>query len=123
MASLAGHALQALREYLFLKNPDGFGTVARIIDIFGQKPKFTLLTQFTYQWSSQIDPRGDWDQFKLLIDGDQYLKDHPSTEKTVIQCARKGLGKTNKGKKALDQVRANLGSRPECWENFKSVVD
>ena len=123
MASLTGHALQALKEYWFLKNPDGFDTVARIIDVFGQKPEFTLLTPFTYQWSSQIDPREDWDQFKLLIDGDQYLTDHPSAETTVIQCARKGLSKTNNGKKAIDQVRASLGSRPESWEKFKNTVD
>ena len=62
-----------------------------IIDIFGQNPEFTSVTPLTYQWSGQNDPRGAWDQIKLLIDGDQYLVGHPSAETTVIQCARKGV--------------------------------
>ena len=57
------------------------------------------------------------------MDGDRYLTDHPSAETTVIQCASKGLAKTAKGDKALDQIRVELGTRPENWKKFKNVVD
>jgi hypothetical protein len=123
MASITSHALQALQEFWFLKDPDGFETVSRIIDIFGQKLEFTLPTPFTYKWSRNNDPRVDWDQFKILIDGDHYLKDHPTSETTVIQCARKGLDLTAKCRKAIDQVRLILGSRPESWDNLKNFID
>ena len=97
--------------------------MSRVIDVFGQEPEQSLLTPFTYEWSKNPDPRQDWEQFKLLIDGDRYLTDHPSAETTVIQCASKGLAKTSKGDKALDQIRVELGTRPENWKEFKNVVD
>ena len=42
---------------------------------------------------------------------------------TAIQCAKIGLAKTPKGNRALEQVRFELGSRPECWIKFKGVLD
>ena len=60
MASLSGHALQAMKEFWFLKISNGFETVSRVIDVFGQKPEQSLLTPFTYEWSKIPDPRQDW---------------------------------------------------------------
>ena len=53
----------------------------------------------------------------------QVFNIHPPAETKVIQCASKGLSKTPEGIKTLDQIRTELGTRPEIWKDLKLVVD
>ena len=123
MASLSGEALSALKEFWFLKIAKGFETVGRLVDIFGQKLEQTYFLPCTIPWTKNGDTNAEWQNFKLIIESEKFLRDHPTGEMTAIQCAKIGLAKTPKGNRALEQVRFELGSRPECWIKFKEVLD
>ena len=80
------------------------------MDIFGQKLEQTYFLPCTIQWETNGDTNVEWQNSKLIIESEKFLRDHPTGEMTAIQCAKIGLSKTPKGSRALEQVRIELGS-------------
>ena len=121
LASTEGAPLEILRNLRHL-NTNGLIALKTLIRTFGRHKHHTVLLTSSFKWIPKLALHRNWGLYKLLIDGEDWIIDHPGYDKLAIEFAMLGLSNFPQGIRTKEYLRTGEVDM-DSWEKFRDAVD
>ena len=103
-------------------NTNGLVALKKLIRTFGRQKHHTVLLPSSFKWNPKLALHKNWGLYKLLIDGEEWLRDHPGYDKLAIEFAMIGLSNFPQGIRTKEYLRTGEIDM-DSWEKFRGAVD
>ena len=120
-SAVTGPALDTIKHMGMSRDRNGFDTLTRLAVTYGRDAGQVVNLPHNFVWGLG-DLAVDWTNYKQMLDTCEYIQLHPTNESAMVTCALMGFENYNNSYRILDNVRTQVGERPN-WIQFKEAVD
>ena len=122
-SAVCGPAKEVITTMGSHRDRNGFETIEKLADTYGRFASDIAMAPMNFVWGNNDRTLAqDWVEYKIFLDGMDYLRLHPHSENFMVNCALRGFEQYTNSYRILDHIRVTAGENTS-WEKLKRCVD
>ena len=122
-SAVCGAALEVILMQGLSRDRNGFDTIEKLAEVFGRNAAHIAMLPMQFEWGNpERTLAQDWTEYKLQLDGSEYLRLHSNNEPLMVNSAMTGFEKYQNSFRLIDHIRTSEGENAS-WVKFKKAVD